>query len=330
LLRGAKKASSEVKAKSEKFIRTTEVDMLKEHTINDAIMSMIYSVVASNGRETRKHLCSGCSCCQSFSIHQERSPYISFTGELSTENTRIYDSWCELVEILNTTSRELEPIREFRSAVEICEKLRIDYSKVPLNMDNFNKNLQKLQVASRIAGETHKLVSTTQESIKKMLTSLNPYRHIHTVATQAKENRCFTPSQIVSRYWPDQSRVLGKFSQGVLRMNLVPATVDAMSRPTTRFYEESKQIKDNFTCLSCHELIVDAVKLSCCSTLMCEKCSTHLNGICPDPNCGRKFVAKPAIHIRGLIGNSPWRWACGHSTSISEMKSHLERCPRNA
>jgi hypothetical protein len=192
-------------------------------------------------------------------------------------------------------------------------------------MDNFNKNLQKLKVASRIAEETHKLVSTTQESVKTMLWRIYPYTNIHPIATQAKENRKFTPSQIVSRYWPDQSRVLGKVSQRMLRMNLVPAPVDKVPR------EESKQVasasEKNLTCLFCHYLAEDAVQLSCCSKIMCEKCSIQLNSTCP--NCRRKFVSMPSIN-RELIGNSPWRCTCGHSTTRSGMKSHLERCPKNA
>jgi hypothetical protein len=126
MLKNLKKANLKIKANSEQFIKITEVDLLKNYTINDAVMSMIYCLVASNDREINGTYFSGCTCCQSFTINKERSPYISFTGGLSSENARIYNSWCELAEILNWTSLELEPIREFKSAVEICEKLRID------------------------------------------------------------------------------------------------------------------------------------------------------------------------------------------------------------
>jgi hypothetical protein len=34
--------------------------------------------------------------------------------------------------------------------------------------------------------------------------------------------------------------------------------------------------------------------------------------------------------MRRLIGNFDWRCICGHKTTRSEMKSHLDRCPKNA
>jgi hypothetical protein len=331
MLKNLKRAHSEIKAKSEAFFRKTEVDLLKNYTINDGVMSMLYCLVASNGRKTEQILLKTCTCCQSFTFQQERSPYISFTGELSKENAHIYNSWLEFAEVLTWTSLELEPIREFRSAVEICEKLRTDFSKVPLNMDNFNKNLQKLQVASRIAERTHKLVSDTKGRLMELLNwLLKNVKDIHTVATQAKETRCFTPSQIISRYWPDQSRVLGKVSQRMLRMNLVPAPVDEVPTSRPSVDEESKQQASNvdkLTCLVCLSLCLqaeEAVELDCCHLIVCEKCITQLNSMCP--NCRMNFAATPSIPRP--IGNLAWRFSCGYSPARSETKSHLESCPK--
>jgi hypothetical protein len=221
---------------------------------------------------------------------------------------------------------EVELAREFAGALGIRNQLTIEISEL-VNLKSFNRNFKKLQEASKIADETHNLFETTQCDVENTLRCISPYRDIHPIATKAKENRQFTPSQIILRYWPDQSRVLGKVHQSILRLNLIPPPADEMPRPKARIDEESKQVasEENFTCLICFDLAEDVVELSCCSTIMCEKCSIKLNSICP--NCRKNFVAKPSIPIRRIIGKYPWRCTCGHSTTRSEMKSHLESCP---
>jgi hypothetical protein len=331
-LRNLKKAQYEIRAKTDFFIRITEADLLANYTLNDAIMSMIYCLTASNGIKTKVHSLGSrntvCECCE-FKVRSRASPYISFKGEMTETNLLIYKSWLELAEILAWTSDKVEPAREFAGALGIRNKLTKDMSE-HINIESFNSNFQKLQVASEIAEETHNLARTILRNLGNIIDYKDPYWDIHPIATSAKQNRSFTPSEIVLRYWPEQSRVLGKVSQRVLRMNLVPAPVDEVPKPQARVVEESKQVasasEDNFTCLFCLSLAEDAVELSCCSTIMCEKCSTQLNSICP--NCRSKFVAKPSIPIRRLIGNIAWRCTCGHSTTRSEMKSHLQRCPK--
>jgi hypothetical protein len=202
-------------------------------------------------------------------------------------------------------------------------------SKASLMTENFNRNLQKLQVASKLAIETYNLVSTIQENLTEMIMTIKKKTHIHPIASIAKKNKRFTPSQIVKRYWPEQNRVLGKINQKILRINVVFPQADENPACEPSVDEESKQIpskyEDNFICPVCLSITEDAVELSCCSTIMCEKCSTQLNRTCP--NCRRNFVAKPSIPIRRLIVNIVWRCTCGHSTTRSERNSHLDRCP---
>jgi hypothetical protein len=332
ILSDLKKAQNEIQVKTEQFIRITEVDLLKNHTIYDAVMSMIYCLVASNGNknEPRK---SSCLCCCPSSYYNyyhyfAGRPLISYSS-LSNENALINQSWCELTSVLSSTSLELDP-EGFRTAAKICEQLRIDYGEVSFNTDTFNRNMQKLQVASKSAVETRSLVNQIQQSFSQMLNKIDMYKDIHPIATRAKETKQFTPSQIILRYWPDQSRVLGKVSQRVRRINVVPPPVHERPSSKPSVDEESKQVsEESFTCLECLvclSIAEDAVELSCCSTIMCETCSTQLSSICP--SCRMSFAAKPSIPIRRLIGSFAWRCTCGYSTTRSETKSHLESCPK--
>jgi hypothetical protein len=157
----------------------TEADLLAHFTLNDAIMSMIYCLVASNGIESSSRTTHGyvngtyleiCQCCE-VAIRSEASPYISFRGA----RTEIYKSWLELAEILTLTSRKVEHAREFSAALGIRSKLTKDTSE-HINMQIFNRNLQKLEVASEIAEETHNQVNKTQGNLETMLSRINPYR----------------------------------------------------------------------------------------------------------------------------------------------------------
>jgi hypothetical protein len=72
MLRNLKKAHYEIKAKSNQFIRITEVDLLKNCTINDAVLNMIYCLVASNGKKTgRCPYSRNCTCCQTITVHRK-------------------------------------------------------------------------------------------------------------------------------------------------------------------------------------------------------------------------------------------------------------------
>jgi hypothetical protein len=324
MLRNLKKAHYEIKAKRNHFIMITEADLLANYTLNDAIMSMIYCLTASNilfHIDISFHPYGGIDTSSS-------SPYISFNGKLSHQNTLIYKSWLELAKILTWASQQLKHEREFTGALEIRQKVPI--VSVHLNMENFNRNLRKLEKASQIARETHYQVKSNLDIIKEIVSNkVYKFQTARVIANQAYQDNQFSPSEIILRYWPEQYRVIGKVSQSILRMNLAPPPVDEIPKPKARVDEESKQVapaEDNFTCLFCLSLAEDAVELSCCSTIMCEKCSTQLNSTCP--NCRRKFAAKPSIPIRRLIGNIAWRCTCGHSTTRSEMKSHLQRCPK--
>jgi hypothetical protein len=318
MLTNLKKAHFELKAKHDNFLRITEVDFLANYTLNDAIMTMIYCISASNCNARN---CDDCWC--KICKITDTSPFFSSYINLSKENKLIFKIWSEFVEILTWISIEVELPREFADVLGIQNKLTEDISNY-INMENFNRNLQKFKVASKIAEETLKLAQNTLDSVKYTLRNIS-LRNIHPIATQARENRCFSPSQLILRYWPDQSRVLSKVSRQIMRMNLVLPPVNEI--PTPKVDEESKQVastSEDIACLVCLPLAEDAVELSCCSTIICEKCSSQLNSICP--NCRKNFAAKPSLPIRRLIGNSPWSCACGHLTTRSEMKSHLEHC----
>jgi hypothetical protein len=84
---------------------------------------------------------------------------------------------------------------------------------------------------------------------------------------------------------------------------------------------------ESLRCVGCSKIATNASEVSCCISLLCEKCSAkfQMNKVCPMCNNDQNCELRPSYCVRRIISSITvvCPKSCGISLLLSNMDSHL-------
>lgn len=195
------------------FETQTHAKLLKNHTVEDSIMIMLYCFSASSNGDFGK--------LEYRTSHDAPWIYVK-KDSLEHQHWPITDAWWYFAVELEKIPGRLEPLAgDIRRIVETATGLKDSASEIVSNAGlsifdapkavlNFTKNLDRLSSAPKFLEDTLKLARSTIESTTNLVNKLTneaELNRIHDIGKKAHKEKVYNVDQIIRKYWPDQTRI---------------------------------------------------------------------------------------------------------------------------
>ena len=196
----------------EPLTKATYTYILNDVILIDGIQGMLYAYSAETDGDLKK---------LDFAF-ETSNPYIGVNrGSLSLSLRPISDAWNALATGIETAPDKLKPLPEqLRIAVEEC-KLIPDKAKDIMSSKGLNpmemikigksisKNVGRVTSAPSILDETNQILTDMKATMAVLPDKFNEgeLEKIKAIGKKAKSENSVTPRDIVTKYWPDLTRV---------------------------------------------------------------------------------------------------------------------------
>lgn len=200
-----------LKKKTKHFKKSTFSHVIVDWTLTDSLFAMLY-IFEANQEKIIENL--------EFKVVPD-PPYLKINKhKLPHDVVKVYDDFEDLVQVLNDIPDQISELKpeiqnlaqesvEFPDkAKDICKNNNMGPTEIVKTSKRVGKNVQKISKGKTLIDEISETVKAMSECIQSFCRDHQLHlQGVEQLGSKARSENNLQPKQIISKYWPDPSRV---------------------------------------------------------------------------------------------------------------------------